>query len=293
MEPPVAAVRLFSLGSVWWNTPIPPNPAVDPHSDAIVAQLARDGTGCLSYAESNPVFYATPATPRYTVRVTNDPAWGHSTLTGVLVPTPPGMAAGNTYDGPIIIIDPVGRRVYELWQATKRRGIWSCTWGAVCSLDGDGTPGTRAAGLSILAGMILESEVRAGRIDHALVFITRYTRGGCCRAPATNTDGGQGRYPDTIPEGARIQLDPATDLARIPGIRPIELMVGRALQTYGAICGDTGDTCLTFSMENTLAEGGTDTVYRDAGVEWDYYGCPHIPWAALRVLAGVDIPIRH
>lgn len=255
--------------------------------------LTADGTGCLSHGDSNPIFYADRTTPRATVRVLNDPDWGHSNLSGIPVPTPAGMRVGNSYDSPLIIIDTDKRQVYELWQAQHTNRGWVCSWGATCSLDGDGTPGTRAAGWSIAAGLILESEVITGSIDHALVFITRYTCGGVVRSPATHTDGGQADYSATIPEGARIQLDPARDLGKIRGITSIELMVGRALQRYGAYCGDTGDTCLTFSLENTLAEGGTAEIYQRAGVEWDYYGCPHLPWSSLRVLAGEDIPIHN
>ena len=51
-------------------------------------------------------------------------------------------------------------------------------------------------------------EIAQGHIDHALFFTTPYTRRDYIACPATHTDG---RTDDAaaIPEGGRIQLDPA------------------------------------------------------------------------------------
>jgi hypothetical protein len=58
--------------------------------------------------------------------------------------------------------------------------------------------------------------------------------------PATSSDG-QSSGADTIPEGARLQLDPSLDLSTL-GLQPWQRTIARALQQYGMFVGDTGDT---------------------------------------------------
>ena len=69
----------------------------------------------------------------------------------------------------------------------------------------------------------------------------------------------------------------------IPGITPLELTVGRALQRYGAYCGDNGGSRMSFLFEY---EGGTSPgpTYRAAGAGWDYFDMVRLPWSRLRVL---------
>jgi hypothetical protein len=105
------------------------------------------------------------------------------------------------------------------------------------------------------------------------------------RDPATRTDG-TSTEANCTPQGARIQLDPAVDVAAIPGITPGEIAVGEALQTYGAYLRDSTGVTMAFSFEKPTREA--DPYLLAAGFRWDYYGMPNIPWDRLRVLRQWD-----
>jgi hypothetical protein len=155
----------------------------------------------------------------------------------------------------------------------------------VASLTGDGreTGGSSTgSNISRYAGVIRVSEIVAGNIAHALFFSTDIARPVQFRYPAAKTDGWSNASV-TIPEGSRVQLDPDLDLAAIPGITPGELAVGRALQVFGAYCGDNGGSRMGFLFE--YPDNGSRTGYASAGLAWDYFDMSHLPWNQLRVLA--------
>mgnify|MGYP001496382865 CR=1 FL=1 len=87
-----------------------------------------------------------------------------------------------------------------------------------------------------------------------------------------------------------MQLDPSIDLTAISGITTYELIVGRALQKYGAYCGDKGGSRLSFITELApdAATNSPGAVYKAAGMAWDYYDMTKIPWGSLRVLKKWD-----
>lgn len=97
----------------------------------------------------------------------------------------------------------------------------------------------RASGVPIIAGLIMEWELRAGHIDHRLAFCSPCSALGCfIHPPAIWTDG---PWSGGIPEGAVVQLDPALNLDRF-SLSPGARVVARALQEYGAVNTDTGGT---------------------------------------------------
>lgn len=273
--------RPFASDSAW-NLPIPDHPVLDPHSAAIAGHLASQDRGFANlYAYGTPVFEADASTPRHRVRCTA--SWGACGLEDQPVPIPADAAPSPGSDGSMVVIDMSTRTVYDFWQARRIPGGWETSWGTANPLDGHGNDnsGATGAGISTLAGLVRTSEVRTGRIDHALVFSTDNACTTRYRYPATQTDG-QSSAPDCIPEGARIQLDPSIDIDAIPGITPAEWAVAKALQTYGAYCRDNGGAPMAFAFENPLA---THDPHPEAGLRWDYYGMPHIPWKKLRVLS--------
>lgn len=96
----------------------------------------------------------------------------------------------------------------------------------------------------------------------------------------------------------RIQLDPNLDIRSIPNITPGEIAIARALQKYGAYCGDKSDNGIgwgfTGELDQTahLTEDGQvyigDT-YFNAGFLWDYFQLNSFNWGAhLRVLKNWD-----
>jgi len=185
------------------------------------------------------------------------------------------------------IIDPAAGTVDEYWQARRVSGGWTTSWGAIRSLSGSGWGGTSTgAGASRLAGVVRVAEIEGGQVPHALALQSDTACAGTFRTPAIKTDGVSTRS-DCVPEGSRLQLDPAIDVAAIPNITPGERAVARALQIYGGYLIDRADTSLSVSFELAPDASPTSpgTVYKRAGFAWDYFGMPHVPWAKLRVLA--------
>lgn len=108
------------------------------------------------------------------------------------------------------------------------------------------------------------------------------------RYPATKSDGGNlFNVPVPLPEGARVQLDPAVDVEALPNATPFEKTVAGALQTFGAYNIDNGGyRAMGFSFE--VVPPDAPDPYRAAGLVRNYQGMPHIPWDRLRVLRQWD-----
>jgi hypothetical protein len=149
-----------------------------------------------------------------------------------------------------------------MWLARQdAAGHWSTGLGAVTDLSGNGVSApwfavtreldaarARASGFPLIAGLILVSEIKAGRIDHALVFAYDHCRSGFFIPPASTA---QVTVPKTrnsfgIPMGGRIQLDPHWDVEH-SGLSASGKIIARALQDYGAYCGDYADGNVLFA----------------------------------------------
>jgi hypothetical protein len=138
------------------------------------------------------------------------------------------------------------------WARQDAAGKWSTGLGAVTDLAGTGVSApwfavrreldaarARASGFPLIAGLILVDEIKSGRIDHALVFAYDHCRSGFFIPPASTA---QVTVPGTrnssgIPMGGRIQLDPRWDVEH-SGLSATGKIIARALQEYGAYCGD-------------------------------------------------------
>ncbi|CAN5610830.1 hypothetical protein BH23ACT7_BH23ACT7_28090 [soil metagenome] len=235
-----------------------------------------------------PVFNAGRDTPRRRVRCTA--GWGTCDLERGPVPVPAEARPHPGSDGAMVVVDHSTGRTYEFWRARRDGASWTARWGGVAALpdyrapSGEGTLPT-GAGVSRLAGVVRLSEVRNGRIPHALVLSTDNACRGAHRHPAVKSDGRSSRA-DCVPEGARIQLDPRVDLGAIRGMSRGERMVARALQTYGAYVIDNGAARMAFSFERPRSKL-TDP-YPNVGLHSDYYHMDRIPWGRLRVLRSWD-----
>lgn len=290
-DSPVGAVfapgtgRPFSPASAY-NTPVPADPVIDPASAAMTAVIARTGRGYANlYDFGEPVFDAAPDSPSYLVDCTEP--WGTCDMEArpIRIPVEARPNAGS--DGRMIIVDFEARSVCDFWQARRTPTGWATSWGTCASIDGDGRGpqgGATGAGVNALTGVVRTYEMRAGRIDHALSFGTDNSCQRVFRHPAVKTDGSSARA-DCIPEGARLQLDPAVDVDAIPGITPGERAVAKALQVYGAYNRDNAGAPMAFQFE---APFGEPDPYPAAGFAWDYYDMPHIPWHRVRVLRSWD-----
>jgi hypothetical protein len=227
-----------------WNTRIPADATIDPRSRELVGSLreAADEEGFVLALRrwTVPVYFADAGTPREDVSLTA-PWTEYRRLSGV--PIPPGARPDPQDDGHLTVIDRERGCEYDLWQARQDPdGGWSASWGNAVRIGGSGAYqggiAARGSGFASAAGLVWPEELSRGRIDHALVFSYPHPKDGGPVAPATASDGNSTR-PDAIPEGARVQLDPALDLDRL-GLSDETKIIARALQTYGMILGDNG-----------------------------------------------------
>lgn len=280
------AARPFAATSPF-NVPVVATPVVDGNSAAMIARATRTGLAYANLYEFGiPIFLASSSTPRHPVTCSMSWAWGRCPFAAGPRPIPAAAAPNVGSDGVMTIVDTGRGTVDEYWQARPTGAGWTTSWGAINSLSGSGWGGSSTgSGASRLAGVVRVAEIRAGVINHALVLQSDTACAGRFRAPAIKTDG-QSTRSDCIPEGARLQLDPSINLAAIPGITPGELAVARAMQVYGGYLIDRADTSLSISFEVApdASAAGPGTVYTQAGLRWDYYGMPAVPWHKLRVL---------
>ncbi|WFB36877.1 hypothetical protein P3T73_03760 [Kiritimatiellota bacterium B12222] len=170
------------------------------------------------------------------------------------VPIPPEAVPDPCHDAHMVVVDPSSNRAFDFWQCRQEvDGSWHSNSAISYELDGPGIfePSDldgiendesvhlygpcRASGVPALAGLIMEDEIRGGRIAHRLAF--------ACPVPALQervfppaawTDGW---LPGGVPEGCILQLDPALDLESL-SLSPAAKIVARALQEFGAVLVD-------------------------------------------------------
>lgn len=288
------ARRVFMENS-FWNQPLAQNPDIDPSSARWIDILAgeKDPNFWVNTDKwTIPVYDVSPDTPHhrvapYAMKHWNDRS-GHGASFEQPVPIPAHAVADPAGDKHIAVIDWERRKIWDMFFAHKNEhGRWDAFTGMTYDLDGDGVfvdgefavkPGEsihlygpgRAAGVPIIAGLIMQDELRSGRIDHKLAFATGCNAYQQYVWPATWTDG---FTEGGLPEGCVIQLDPSLDLARFK-LTPAGLAIACALQVYGAV--------------NVDVAGGT-VLYAEG-----LYGQDSRSWDGLLtgdVLRGIDI--RH
>jgi hypothetical protein len=159
-------------------------------------------------------------------------------------PIPPNaqIEGGPNADGDrhVILYDPAGCKLYELYDAHPQGTGWAAGSGAVYDLRSNrlrraGATSADAAGLPILPGLVRYEEVKAGHIDHAIRLTAPQTRNAYLwparHAASTRTDA------NLPPMGLRLRLKASVDVSRLPGPARV---VAEALKRYGAILADNG-----------------------------------------------------
>jgi hypothetical protein len=318
-----ASFHAFTAGSAW-RTPIAANPQVDPQS---ANMMTRVGTALVAagqeatftvqttaytapihvvdYAASRKVGVQVPLS-----RVGDDLDPGND---GVCenIPIPEEVWADPGDDGHVVIVDPNLRKAWEFWHFKKVDGVYSAELGGLWDLDSagfnaPGSPGNwwrngaNGARSAYIGGLIRYEEVFAGEITHAMNIITPVNRqkieaGTHTREyyspTAANSDGwvttAQAWYAESIPEGARVQLDPAFDLDQpFPPfgdrLNATARTIARAMQVYGAYVMDNG-AGFGVKAQNLGADGG----------DWGNLPTPNlylIPLSAFRVLQVTETP---
>jgi hypothetical protein len=288
--------RPYFYTADWLWNPIPANPVLDPQSATFTSELAGDQhiADLKAYGVTLRTVGVNNTVPRYDVTFKHtDPSkpgyWGPDPFGTETAPIPNNTPLPTGGDKAVAIQDKSRCLTYNFLHLTPTATSWKAEFGALARIDGDGreTDGGSSTGSDIarFAAVVRANEIQRGEIKHAMFFSTNMAAAGGFRFPAAKTDGvNMAGVATPLPEGARVQLDPSIDLAAIPGITPFELTVGRALQRYGAYCGDNGGArvALIFEYVPKLKP------YKAAGADGDYYGMPHIPWGSLRVLRSSD-----
>lgn len=152
-----------------------------------------------------------------------------------------------------IVVDPVGRKVYEFYRLTKTDDGWRADQASVFDLASnklrsDGWTSSDAAGLPILPAIVRYDEIQRGIIDHALRFTVRRSRRAYVY-PATHF---ASRLTDeNLPRmGERFRLRKDFDTSAFsPEVR----VILEALKRYGMLMADNGmDWGLSVSGDERL-----------------------------------------
>jgi hypothetical protein len=250
--------RPFSADSPW-NQRIAAGAPSDRDSAALIADLASRGPLHVNIKDwSIPVYFIeADKAPRHDVGDLRPGIYGAGFAFPRSIPIPDGAVAsppvGEDSDNHLCIVDQAKHLEWGMWAARQdQTGRWFTGLGAVTDLSGTGVAPpwfdaqreldshrARASGFPLIAGLIFVDEIKAGRIDHALVFAYDHCRTGLFIPPASTA---QVKVPTTessrgIPMGGRIQLDPAWDVEH-SALSAAGKIIARALQEYGAYCGD-------------------------------------------------------
>ncbi|WGD54947.1 hypothetical protein QA641_14125 [Bradyrhizobium sp. CB1650] len=260
-----------------WNTRIDSlNPT---YTDASTVQNVqfRDASLANSWLQTDLTPYNTPSTaPTAT--------WSFDTLntTGVggtfssngtiQLQTPTDLKFTDGGDGWAVFTSPDGVHSWEVWggsydAATHTYHAAYLVENDVVNGTGWGQPdtgtgvGIRAAGASLLGGLVTQDELNSLSIQHALgieldthqlAAASGSTNAGQFVFPAVTADGDSAAsYTGTIPMGAHFALPPDLDLAAA-GLTPEGLALAKAYQTYGGYVVDmAGHTTALAQVEAT------------------------------------------
>jgi hypothetical protein len=297
------APRLFSAKS-FWNAPVN-DEQIDRNSAALVQALSaevqkeiqsRIGPWIATNVSST-TFYRVAHDQR-AVRVKLDAGGtpGEVALQKAFraVPIPKDAKPSAGVDRHMTIWQPSTDRLWEFWQARRAPDGWHASWGGairnVSESPGYYTasawPGARrnwgatASSLPVIGGVMTATELSQGRIDHALAINLPAPRAGMFAWPAQRTDGTGD--PTTLPEGARLRLDPALDIESL-NLPPVTKMIALAAQRYGMVVRDqTHKGISLFAQDPHGADGRAYTRLFARQSPLDYLS--KFPWDRLQVL---------
>ena len=295
--PPSIEVQIpYSKTSIW-NTPIGPAPKYDRHSSEMVATLELSNEGRIitaGEAYNYPVYFADEQTPRWDIPCKINMCTIASSDQEVIrtdmvqdVPIPEDAQPGEDTDARMIIIDRATRMEYDVMNARRTAVGWTAGTVSIYNISWDGTPvmhSSRGSGLPGYAGLLRPWEIRQGRIEHALAFGYTETASEKCVFPASKSDG-DSELPFSIPEGARLQLDPSLTDADFNemGLNPTAKIIARALQEYGMILVDTSGSFKIY-VEDLINNPYLSEDWSDPDLSLTKESIYNIPYTAFRVL---------
>jgi hypothetical protein len=297
--------RFFAPTS-FWNTPLAASEPVAPNSaelvaalDAEIASMEQAGTGPWIDTKSWSVPIYTVPRDQPTVRVQISPGPSSRALQRAwdAVPLPPDAQPAGGTDGHLVVWQPSRDRLWEFWRLRHGAGGWLASWGGamrnVSTSSGIYGPkswpgakpwwGASATSLSVAGGLITLEDLQSGAINHALAMSIANVRAGVYAAPA-NRDDGQSTSPLSLPEGARLRLNPALNLAALH-LPKLTLLIAQAAQRYGIVVRDRSFN-VAFFAQDPVSTGSEP--YTGAGGYFEGMFPNQLlasfPWSQLEVL---------
>jgi hypothetical protein len=178
------------------------------------------------------------------------------------------QTAKEDADRHVLVVDPVNRMLYELYQGRKTDGGWQAACAAVFDLKSNklrpaGWTSADAAGLPIFPAVIRFDECEHGVVEHAMRFTVRRTRKAYVY-PATHH---ASRLTDeTLPRmGERFRLRQDFDVS---GFSPHVQAILKGLKKYGMFVADNGgDWRLSVAPDSRLR--GLDELRRLRGSDFE------------------------
>jgi hypothetical protein len=271
----LSAPRRFFSPTSFWNEPVPADEPLDPSSAAVVTALDEQvaaeeddekGPAINTTKWSVPIYTVPANQPMVKVTLENPtpPLALQSAWDAVPLPSDAQPAAGS--DGHLVVWQPSTDRLWEFWRLLHGPEGWAATWGGAMqnassdpgAYGPEAWPGAKpawgasASSLSIAGGLITLEDLEKGRINHALAIGIPDVRAGVYASPAERTDG-TSTDPLSLPEGARLRLNPTLNLAALHLPR-LTLMMAKAAQRYGILVRDTAGN-VAFYAQDPISTG--------------------------------------
>ncbi|KMO19988.1 carbohydrate-binding domain-containing protein [Methylobacterium platani] len=218
------------------------------------------------------------ATWSFEGRATNtDWTFGGPSSNGTFQMRTPTDLQFKTGDGWAIIVSEDGQHYIETWLGAKTgANSYHATYLAENTVTGDGIAnvpgaheGIRAAGMSLMGGVVQKSDLDAGHIDHAVAMAIATTQAGSQSTPyvwpATTADSNTSGYSGSIPLGSLFAIPKDVDLTKI-GITTSEGMaLAKAYQNYGGYVTDTSgpNTMQLAYLEQGVSQSQADNLFKD------------------------------
>lgn len=318
--PTDAATDRWYIESSAFNTAIPGSPSIHANNSSFVAGFVADynahgGSFLTPSSHWDPVGYVDGSTP--TVLCQRNCCSGCNTET-LAVPIPAGSHPRGSGESHFILMHDDGTEwnFYELsepFETPLRIGgeatclansKWQCqmfaahtpAWKTGNGYNAIDTRGWRATKVNAGAGLIRTIDIQntavGGYFPHALAVMCYPTSNGATlgglpnpkflAAPLGPARAGDGTVSGGIPQGARIQLDPAWDVGvHMSGLPEWKKMIARTLQVYGAFVVDTGRE---MPREGPISDLAADPWIGSAGWTGTTSSLPLAVYQNLRVL---------
>ena len=259
--------RFFAPDAVW-NTRIAADAALDPTSDARSTALAEQartvGSMINTDRYSTPIYTVDADQPGTRVRLDTRNRDLEQAVASVPLPAEAQPATGT--DHHLVVWQPSTDTLWEFWRLRHEEDGWHAGYAGRMT-DTQESPGyyrheaaggrvveqswwgATATSLPLVGGLKTLRDLQRGQIDHALALGIPQVQSGVKAFPAQRSDG---RFEglSSIPEGARLRLDPKLDVDSL-GLPPFLRAIAIAAQHYGMIVRDGSSAVSLYGEDPT------------------------------------------